>query len=322
MALAPMAGITDAAFRGICRGMGADFSYTEMISAKGLHYNNANTGSLLEVAPEEHTYGIQLFGAEPEMLSEAVRRLGHGNQKGLALIDINMGCPAHKIVSNGEGSALMKNEALAGRVIEAAVRAAETAGPGGTALPVSVKFRKGWDESHVNAISFARMAQGAGASLIALHGRTRVQMYSGRADWDIIAEVKQAVSIPVLGNGDVFTGADALAMRAQTGCDGVLIGRGAQGNPFLFEEIQRALGGQPYQPPVPEERIHMALVHAERLCQARGPRAVIEMRKHVAWYLSGLRGSASLRGAVNAVSSLEELRALLEGYKARLAAGI
>ncbi len=311
MALAPMAGVTDAAFRGICRGMGADFSYTEMVSAKGLHYNNANTGALLAPAPEERVYGAQLFGSDPAVVAEAVEGLLAGNRSGLALIDINMGCPAHKIVSNGEGSALMKNIPLAARVTEAAVRAANGR------IPVSVKFRKGWDAQHINAVAFARAAQDAGASLLAVHGRTREQMYSGRADWDIIAEVKAAVTIPVLGNGDVFTGADALAIKAQTGCDGVLVARGAQGNPFLFREIKAALSGAPYDPPTPGERIDTALLHARRLCKTRGDRAVVEMRKHAAWYLAGLRGSASLRGRVNAVCSLAELEALLTDYKAR-----
>lgn len=305
--LAPMAGITDSAFRGICRAMGADFSYTEMISAKGMHYNNANTGALLETAPEETTFGVQLFGSEPDILAEAAHTLCAGHLIGLRVIDINMGCPAHKIVRNGEGSALMKNEPLAAKIIGAVARASR--------VPVSVKFRKGWDGEHVNAVSFARMAQDAGAALITVHGRTREQMYEGRADWDIIARVKQAVRIPVIGNGDVFTGADALAMRNVTGCDGVMVARGTRGNPFIFREIKAAMDGTPYEAPAPGQRIDMAMAHAKALVEKKGPGAVAELRKHVAWYAGGLRGASELRRRVNSAATIGELLELLENYK-------
>ncbi len=305
--LAPMAGVTDAVFRGICRNMGADFSYTEMVSAKGLHYQNANTGALLETAPEETAFGVQLFGSEPDILAEAAHTLCEGHHARPSVIDINMGCPAHKIVKNGEGSALMKNETLAARIIEAVVRASP--------VPVSVKFRKGWDDAHVNAVSFARMAEASGASLVTVHGRTREQMYEGRADWEIIARVKDAVRIPVIGNGDVFRAGDALALREKTGCDGAMVARGARGNPFIFREIKALLCGTPTEEPSPAERVDMALLHVKKLVEAKGPGAVRELRKHVAWYAGGLRGASELRRRVNGVSDVRDLLVLLENYK-------
>ena len=308
--LAPMAGVTDLAFREICRAMGADFSYTEMVSAKGLYYGSDRTASLLAASPQERPYGVQLFGAEAEIVSEMAKRLSEEAPEGLALIDLNMGCPARKITGNGEGSALMRDLPRAARIIEATAKA--------SALPVTVKFRKGYDAEHINAVAFARMAEESGASMVTVHGRTREQMYSGRADWDIIAEVKQAVSIPVIGNGDVFSGADALALRAHTGCDGVMVARGAEGNPFLFAEIKAALSGREYTPPTDAERIDAALAHARRLVECRGGRAVIEMRKHVAWYLSGMRGASTLRAQVNRIGSLAELETMLLQYRESL----
>ena len=308
--LAPMAGVTDLAFREICRAMGADFSYTEMVSAKGLYYGSDRTASLLAASPQERPYGVQLFGAEAEIVSEMAKRLSEEAPEGLALIDLNMGCPARKITGNGEGSALMRDLPRAARIIEATAKA--------SALPVTVKFRKGYDAEHINAVPFARMAEESGAAMVTVHGRTREQMYSGRADWDIIAEVKQAVSIPVIGNGDVFSGADALALRAHTGCDGVMVARGAEGNPFLFAEIKAALSGREYTPPTDAERIDAALAHARRLVECRGGRAVIEMRKHVAWYLSGMRGASTLRAQVNRIGSLAELETMLLQYRESL----
>lgn len=305
-----MAGVTDLAFREICRAMGADFSYTEMVSAKGLYYGSDRTASLLSASPSERPYGVQLFGAEPEIVAAMAKRLCAEAHDGLALIDLNMGCPARKITGNGEGSALMRDLPRAARIIEATVKA--------SSLPVTVKFRKGYDAAHVNAVAFARMAEESGAAMVTVHGRTREQMYSGKADWDVIAEVKQAVSIPVIGNGDVFSGADALALRAHTGCDGVMVARGAEGNPFLFAEIKAALAGKAYAPPAGPERIEAALAHARRLVECRGERAVIEMRKHVAWYLSGMRGASALRARVNAVGNLAELEAMLTQYKENL----
>lgn len=305
--LAPMAGVTDLAFREICRAMGADFSYTEMVSAKGLYYGSERTASLLAASPLERPYGVQFFGAEPEIVAEMAKRLADEAHPGLALIDLNMGCPARKITGNGEGSALMLDLPRAARIIESAAKS--------SSLPITVKFRKGFDAAHINAVAFARMAEESGAAMLTVHGRTREQMYSGKADWDIIAAVKTAVSIPVIGNGDVFSGQDALALRAHTGCDGIMVARGAEGNPFIFREIQAALAGKPYAPPTNAERIDTALAHARRLVECRGARAVIEMRKHVAWYLSGMRGASALRAQVNATGSLAELEAMLTQYK-------
>ncbi len=305
--LAPMAGVTDLAFREICRAMGADFSYTEMVSAKGLYYGSERTASLLAASPLERPYGVQLFGAEPEIVAEMAKRLADEAHPGLALIDLNMGCPARKITGNGEGSALMLDLPRAARIIESAAKS--------SSLPITVKFRKGFDAAHINAVAFARMAEESGAAMLTVHGRTREQMYSGKADWDIIAAVKTAVSIPVIGNGDVFSGQDALALRAHTGCDGIMVARGAEGNPFIFREIKAALAGKPYAPPTNAERIDTALAHARRLVECRGARAVIEMRKHVAWYLSGMRGASALRAQVNATGSLAELESMLTQYK-------
>lgn len=307
-----MAGVTDLAFREICRGMGADFSYTEMVSAKGLYYGSDRTASLLQASPAERPYGVQLFGAESGIVAEMAARLSEEAPEGLALIDLNMGCPARKITGNGEGSALMRDPVRAAKIIEATAKASK--------LPVTVKFRKGWDENSINAVQFARMAEESGAAMLTVHGRTREQMYSGRADRDIIAAVKAAVRIPVIGNGDIFSGADALAMKAHTGCDGIMVARGAEGNPFIFAEIRAALSGTPYTPPTAAERIDTALYHAKRLVETRGERAIIEMRKHVAWYLSGMRGAGALRARVNTVSSLAELSDMLCRLKESLSA--
>ena len=283
--LAPMAGVTDLPYRRLCRELGCDFTYTEMVSAKGLRYGAAATAALLETSPEERPCGVQLFGREPAILAEVAGKLCRENRGELALIDINMGCPAPKITGNGEGSALMKEPKLAAQIIEAVVKASD--------LPVTVKFRKGFDAAHCNALEFAKLAQESGAALVTLHGRTREQMYSGKADWDVIARVKQALSIPVIGNGDVFSGADALAMRAYTHCDGIMVARGAQGNPFIFQEIQAALAGRPYTPPTPAQRLDMALEHLRRAVEYKGERAYVEMRKHMAWYIRGIRGAPS-----------------------------
>lgn len=299
-----MAGVTDLTYRALCKELGCDFTYTEMVSAKGLYYGGEGSASLLETAPVERPCGVQLFGREPELMAEISRRLCGENRGELALIDINMGCPAPKITGNGEGSALMLEPALAGRIIEAVAKA--------SSLPVTVKFRKGFDEAHVNALEFGRIAQESGAAMVTLHGRTRAQMYAGKADWDSIAQLKAALSIPVIGNGDVFSGADALALRAHTGCDGIMVARGAQGNPFIFQEIKAALNGMAYTPPSERERMNMAMEHLRRAVGHKGDRAVVEMRKHVAWYLKGVRGAAGLRAKVNAAATLEDMLALLE----------
>lgn len=309
--LAPMAGVTELPFRTLCREMGCSLTFTEMVSAKGFLYENAHTLRLMETGEGERPVGIQLFGAEPDAVAEAAKRIAERYAE-VDLIDLNMGCPAHKIAGAGEGSALMRDLPLASRIIEATARA--------TSLPVTVKFRKGWDEGSVNAVEFARMAEQSGASALCVHGRTRQQGYSGRADWGIIGEVKAAVRIPALGNGDLFCAEDVLRMKEQTGCDGVLIARGAFGNPWIFAEIRAALAGEPYAEPTPQERVQMALRHAAMQRALVGPHAVIEMRKHVAWYLHGLPGAAKLRAAVNRCTSEEELTQLMQGYLAAVRA--
>lgn len=303
--LAPMAGVTDLPYRALCKELGCDFTYTEMVSAKGLYYGGPGSASLLETAPVERPCGVQLFGREPALMAEIAHRLCGENQGELALIDINMGCPAPKITGNGEGSALMLEVPLAGRIIEAVAKA--------SSLPVTVKFRKGFDDGHINFLEFGRMAEESGAAMVTLHGRTRAQMYSGKADWDSIAALKAALCIPVIGNGDVFGGADAVALRRHTNCDGLMVARGAQGNPFIFQEIKAALCGEPYAPPGERERLAMAMEHLRRAVAHKGPRAVVEMRKHVGWYLKGVHGAAVLRARVNAACTVEEMLSLLEG---------
>ncbi|MDD3920284.1 MAG: tRNA dihydrouridine synthase DusB [Eubacteriales bacterium] len=307
--LAPMAGVTDMPFRSICKGMGCDMTYTEMVSAKGLLYGGAATKSLLLTAPAERPCGVQLFGRDGQIVADMAKRIQDEYANSIAIIDINMGCPAHKIVGNGEGSALMQDLGTASAVIEKTAKA--------VSLPVTVKFRKGWDDAHVNAVAFAKMAENSGASAVCVHGRTRMQMYSGKADWEIIRQVKEAVHIPVLGNGDLFSGADVLAMRNQTGCDGVMVARGAQGNPWLFREINAALSGKAYTPPTAAERIQGAIFHAKAQEAYSGAHGVIEMRKHIAWYLKGIRGANALRVQVNGCTSFSALYALLEEFAGR-----
>lgn len=308
--LAPMAGVTDVAFRAICKGFGCGLTYTEMVSAKGLHYGGERTARLLEAHPSEGPFGIQLFGSEPALLADTVKRL-QDEAVGITLFDINMGCPAPKITGNGEGSALMKDIPLAARIVEAMALASE--------LPVTVKFRAGWDGRSVNAVEFARAMEQSGAAGVCVHGRTRMQFYSGKADWGIIAEVKAAVDIPVLGNGDVFSARDALVMREATGCDGVLVARGAQGNPWIFREIAHLEAtGEPLPPPSGIERLDMALKHAKDLAELRGEHAAVEMRKHIAWYVKGLPGASAFRERVNHTVGLRALEEEALRYRERV----
>ena len=285
---APMAGLTDAACRHLMADHGAAWTVSEMASAKALNFGDRKSLELLQDKHPHGLYAIQLFGAEPETLEKAILFV---REKGVRfdMLDINMGCPAPKITGSGAGSKLLLDPPLCGQMVAAARRAL------GEDTPLTVKMRIGWDADHLTGVEVAKQVEANGADLIAVHGRTREQMYSGRADWDIIAEVKQALSIPVIGNGDVFSGADALALRAYTGCNGVMVARGAEGNPFIFREIKAALRGEPYSPPAAAERIDAALAHARRLVACRGNRAVIEMRKHVAWDLSGMRGASARR---------------------------
>lgn len=307
--LAPMAGITDKPFRALCRQFGADFAYTEMVSAKGFHYGSAATKRLAEFSESDFPCGIQLFGSSPEILAETAAMLEDEMQGRLSLIDINMGCPARKITSNCEGSSLMLNIPLASRIIRAVSDAVK--------LPVTVKFRKGWDDEHINAVEFAMAAEDSGASAVTVHGRTRQQMYRGQADWDIIAKVRAAVSIPVIGNGDVFSGEAAKKLLDRTGCDGIMIARGAEGYPFIFNEVKAALKGENYTPPTEKERMETALLHLKMHREQKGDAHRFEVRKHIAWYASGIRGASDLRQRANLCGSYEELEELLNDFIAK-----
>lgn len=311
--LAPMAGVTEAPFRGICKRMGAGLTYTEMVSAKALHYNPGGNGSrsLLTMSAHELPCAVQIFGAEPEMMAVQARLIVERYGDAVALIDINMGCPVTKVVAKGEGSALMRTPKLASAIVESVVAAC--------GVPVTAKFRKGWDESEANAAEFARAMEAAGASAVAVHGRTREQFYRGPADWDVLAAVKSAVSIPVIGSGDVFLAADALAMIERTGVDAVMVARGAQGNPWIFRQARALLDrGEEIAPPTSFERIDMALEHARELVTFAGDRAFVRMRKHVAWYISDMPGAAAMRGRVNECADYDELEVLLSDYRAEL----
>ena len=301
--LAPMAGVTDLPFRLLCREQGAGLLCMEMVSAKAIQYNNKNTKALLEIHQEEPPVSLQLFGSDPEVISEIAKQI---EELPFSILDINMGCPVPKIVRNGEGSALMKQPKLVHEIVSKTVKAIEK--------PVTVKIRKGFDDSCINAVEIAKIIEDAGASAVAVHGRTREQYYSGKADWDIIRQVKEAVSIPVIGNGDVVSGESAIAMQKETGCDGIMIGRGAQGNPWIFSELLAYdRTGEMPERPTTEEIKQMIYRHARLQVKYKGEYLGIrEMRKHVSWYTSGLPNSAKLRGEINAVESLEELEELLE----------
>lgn len=301
--LAPMAGVTDLPFRVLCKEKGADYIYTEMVSAKGIYYNNKNTESLLEILPEERPVALQLFGEDPYIMSEMAKRI---EERPFDVLDINMGCPVPKVVNNGEGSALMKDPVRVGQIVSAVSRAIRK--------PVTVKIRKGFTESQVNAVEIARVIEESGGAAVAVHGRTREQYYSGKADWDIIRQVKEAVSIPVIGNGDIASPQDVIRMEQETGCDGVMIGRGVQGNPWLFEQVKiwRETGQMPERPSV-QEVADMILRHAELQIKWKGEYlAIREMRKHVAWYTMGYPHSAKLRARVNEIEDLDGLRRLME----------
>lgn len=301
--LAPMAGVTDLPFRLLCKEQGAGLVCMEMVSAKAIYYRNRNTEALLSIDDRERPVSLQLFGSDADIISEMAKRV---EERPFSILDLNMGCPVPKVAGNGEGSALMKNPALVEEIVKKTVKAIKK--------PVTVKIRKGFDADHVNAVEIARIAEASGAAAVAVHGRTREQYYQGKADWDIIRQVKEAVRIPVIGNGDVISAESAEAMLQETGCDGIMIGRGAQGNPWLFRQILHWMEtGEKKAAPSLTEVKTMILRHARLLVEYKGSYTGIrEMRKHVAWYTSGFPHSARLRARVNEVESLEELEDLIQ----------
>lgn len=303
--LAPMAGVCDLPFRLLCKEKGAAMVCTEMVSAKAIYYNNKNTKELLTIDKNEGPVSLQLFGSEPKLMAEMAKRI---EEIPFDILDFNMGCPVPKVVNNGEGSALMKNPVLAGHIIEAMANA--------ISKPVTVKIRAGFDAEHINAVEIAKIAENSGASAITVHARTREQYYSGKADREIIRLVKEAVSIPVIGNGDIDCYESAKHMLEYTGCDGVAIGRGAEGNPWIFEELNAKYAGLDYNKPSLEEVKEMIMRHARMLIDYKGEYIGIrEMRKHAAWYTAGFKGASKLRGRLNEASSIESLEEIIMGFE-------
>ncbi|MGP1618757.1 tRNA dihydrouridine synthase DusB [Peptostreptococcus stomatis] len=304
--LAPMAGVTDLPFRLICKELGCGLLYTEMINAKALCYDDKNTKKMLNILDEEHPVAVQIFGSEPEFMGKAAQIL---NDYPNEILDINMGCPAPKVVKNGDGSALMRNPKLAGQVLDQVVKNSKK--------PVTLKIRKGWDDNSVNALEIAKIAEDCGICAITIHGRTREQYYSGQADWDIIGEVKSQISIPVIGNGDVTSVEDAIRIKDHTVCDAIMIGRGAQGNPWIFKRIDHYMKtGQLLDPPSKDEKIDIAIKHMDLAIKEHGEYvAVREMRKHIGWYLKGMKHSARFRDQINHMVTAKEVIDTLNQYR-------
>ena len=303
--LSPMAGVTDLPFRTICKEKGCGMLYTEMINAKALCYDDENTKKMLNLEDDGHPVAVQIFGSDPEYMGKAASIM---NQYTNDILDINMGCPAPKVIKNGDGSALMRNPKLAAEVLTAVVKNSEK--------PVTLKIRKGWDDNSVNALEIAKIAEECGISALAIHGRTREQYYSGKADWDIIAEIKQSINIPVIGNGDVFDVQDAVNMLEKTKCDAIMIGRGSQGNPWIFNRINHYMKtGEVLPEPTLEEKISAAIKHMNLAVAEHGEYvAVREMRKHIGWYLKGLKNSAKYRDQINKITDYKEVISMLEEY--------
>jgi nifR3 family TIM-barrel protein len=303
--LAPMAGVTDMPFRLLCREQGCGLVCTEMVSAKGMYYGDTRTHQLTYLDSEEFPASIQIFGSEPDIMAEAARILSDSNA---AFIDINMGCPTPKIVKNGEGSALMRDPALAGGIVRAVVNASKK--------PVTVKIRKGWDENSVNAVEIAQIAEENGAAAVTVHGRTRQQLYGGKADWNIIREVRNSLSIPVIGNGDINGPADAKRMIDETGCDAVMVGRAARGNPWIFERIRHYLEtGRDTPEPTAQDRLEMIIRHLEMMVLYKGERTgIMQMRKHIAWYVKGIKNAAQIRQQVFNLQSKDEIVNAIKTY--------
>lgn len=303
--LSPMAGVTDLPFRLICKEQNCGLLYTEMINAKALCYDDENTKKMLNIEEEEHPVAVQIFGSDPEFMGKAAEIM---NQYPNEILDINMGCPAPKVVKNGDGSALMRNPKLAEKVLTAVVKNSKK--------PVTLKIRKGWDDSSVNAVEIAKIAEACGISALAIHGRTREQYYSGKADWDIIGDIKNNINIPVIGNGDVFEIQDAINMLDKTNCDAIMIGRGAQGNPWIFKRINHYMEtGEILPEPTIDEKMNVALKHLKLAVEEHGEYvAVREMRKHLGWYLKGLKNSARVRDEINKIENYEEVVSRLKEY--------
>jgi tRNA-dihydrouridine synthase B len=304
--LAPMAGITDNVFRGLCSELGCDLLYTEMVSAKGLYYGSSNTESLMQVSDLERPVAIQIFGNDPKIMASACEIFN--TRADICMVDVNMGCPVPKIVKNGEGSALMKNPKLAAQIIKEMKKV--------STKPVTVKFRKGFDSNSVNAVEFAKCMEDAGVDAIAVHGRTREQMYAGKADWDIIRAVKDNVKVPVIGNGDIFSVEDATKIKEVTSCDAIMVARGAMGNPWIFREIKQSMGGEEITYPNAVEKLDMCIRHLDLAVKSYGEiRAVREMRKHTAWYIKGLSNCTEIKNKINTKNNYYEARGLLLEYR-------